>query len=628
MSKKKKKTVAELKPPQKAIAGPKPVSLFSFFENRRNQLIILSLVVILFYGNTLSNQYALDDGMVLRDNHIVQQGIKGISQILSHDSFYGSIGDTKNLTGGRYRPLPLISYAVELSLFGNNPFIFHLFNILFYLLTAVVLLLFLRKFIFREHPTAAFIATLLFIIHPVHTEVVANIKSRDEIFSLLYLLLTLYFLLEYILVSKRTLHFVLAMLFYFLALLSKENGLTFVGLLPLTIYFFTDKKIKEIVGLSMPFAAIAVFYFFIRILLIGLKNNQVSEVMDNPYLLASIPEKYATIFFVFLQYLRLLFWPHPLTYDYSYNQIAYRNFADTWVLISVALHLAMIVFAMLTLKKKNLFSWCIIFYLASILIVSNIAFNIGAPMAERFLYQASLAFVIFLVEAGRRIFVRFNVKTQPAFTVTAILLLAISLASGYVTVTRNQVWKSDETLFLHDIHTSSRSARANAYAGVSMIRLGDQLKDEKEKRSYMLQSLEYFRKAMAIKKDYITTFLDMGVAYSRLDSLDLAEAAWNEARKIDPDDNYFKTYDQYLAQSFYERGMKEGVEKNYEAAVIDLVKSVKYDPNNADEWYNLGGVYFTLQQFDKAKACWQKTLILNPKHQQASAGLNALPGKL
>ena len=91
-----------------------------FLNDRNFQVIIISLLVALFYGNTLSNQFALDDGMVILENKFVMKGITGIPDILTHDSFYGAIGNSENLSGGRYRPLSLVAFAMEYEMAGTN----------------------------------------------------------------------------------------------------------------------------------------------------------------------------------------------------------------------------------------------------------------------------------------------------------------------------------------------------------------------------------------------------------------------------------------------------------------------------------------------------------------------------
>ena len=74
---------------------------------------LFGLLAVLLYANTIGNQFALDDGLVLNDNAYVLKGIAGIPDILTHDSFHGAVGETDKLSGGRYRPLSLVTLAVE-----------------------------------------------------------------------------------------------------------------------------------------------------------------------------------------------------------------------------------------------------------------------------------------------------------------------------------------------------------------------------------------------------------------------------------------------------------------------------------------------------------------------------------
>ena len=109
-------------------------SFFAQLPERLAQPRIQQGVVLLcafgLYANTLNHQFALDDGLVLSDNVMVQKGIRGIPEILTKDSFFGSIGESAYLSGGRYRPLPLITYAIEVSFFGSKPGVHHLVNVL------------------------------------------------------------------------------------------------------------------------------------------------------------------------------------------------------------------------------------------------------------------------------------------------------------------------------------------------------------------------------------------------------------------------------------------------------------------------------------------------------------------
>jgi hypothetical protein len=132
--------------------------------------------------------------MVITENKFTQQGIKGIGDIFKYERFRGYFGkQSGKLTGERYRPLSIVSFAIEKSLFGSNKAISHLINVLLYALTGLLLyrvLLFMfpgdkgnkaRTWFF----SIPFLATSFFLFHPLHVEVVANIKGRDEIFAFL-----------------------------------------------------------------------------------------------------------------------------------------------------------------------------------------------------------------------------------------------------------------------------------------------------------------------------------------------------------------------------------------------------------------------------------------------------------
>ncbi|MFM9950690.1 MAG: glycosyltransferase family 39 protein, partial [Saprospiraceae bacterium] len=169
---------------------PAPIGKFS---NPLLLAAVLAAISFLLYANTLGHDYTLDDAIVITDNMFTQKGVSGIPGLFQYDTFYGFFkeeGKAALVSGGRYRPLTPAMFAVEVQLFGLKPFAGHLFNLLWYALTVVVLFALLRQlFMYKTDADRAgfiaFAAALLFAAHPVHTEVVANIKGRDEIIALL-----------------------------------------------------------------------------------------------------------------------------------------------------------------------------------------------------------------------------------------------------------------------------------------------------------------------------------------------------------------------------------------------------------------------------------------------------------
>src|ERR1700677_691549 len=241
-------------------------SLFSF--SFRTKCIILCSVCFLFYANSILNKYALDDELTILSNSFVQKGISGIPKILTNDSyasFYEDWGGdpTKQLSGGRYRPLSEIVFAIEQQFFGGSdilPYVRHFVNILAYMACVIAIFYFLEKFLFKKiawGSDIAFFATFLFAIHPIHTEVVANIKSLDEILSILFIMLTFIYGLKY-LQDKKSKHLAFALASYLLALLSKEYAVTLLFFVPFLFYLLMDKKPVQAIMATMPYVGVVV----------------------------------------------------------------------------------------------------------------------------------------------------------------------------------------------------------------------------------------------------------------------------------------------------------------------------------------------------------------------------------
>ncbi|MCS6990988.1 MAG: tetratricopeptide repeat protein [Chitinophagales bacterium] len=589
-----------------------------FVQSRAADVLVFAAAILL-YANTVNHGFVLDDGLVLEKNKYVQRGLAGIPDLLRHDSFHGSIGTSEFLSGGRYRPLSLMLFALEVELFGMRAEVHHLFHILWYGVVCTMVLFWLRQFVFPTRHGWAIAAALLFVVHPVHTEVVANIKSRDELLSLFFLLACLMQLDGEVTNGRWP---VISGLWFFLALLSKENGLIFTILIPLWLLWVRKIPPKHSLLYATGFWLIAVFYLLLRNSATPLRTPPVTEVMDHPYLLATAEQKLATIAVVFLTYLKLLFFPHPLTYDYSYHQIPYANFHQPLVWVSVAVHLLIVAVAFGCRTRYPVFSWCIVFYLMTLLLVSNLFFNVGTPLAERFLFQASLPFIAAVSWITSEFLSRLPVEKRIGHQAALLLLMTLLVLCSFVTVKRSAVWKDNRTLLLHDVHISSQSGRANTYAGIALIAAGDSAQAA-DKNNYYLQAVAYLKRALAIQPTYLPALLNLGVAYSRLDSLPQAAHFWLQARQLSPENKTLKKYFTYLFAKSFQLGIDAGIRKQYDSAVLYLTLAVAADSTHAEAWYNLGGAQFETGRFGDALNSFERCLALQPAHQAAQRGKKA-----
>ena len=252
-------------------------------------------------------------------------------------------------------------------------FVSHFINVLLYALTCLILykvlqLLFVNRTQKQWYLSISFIATLLFLIHPIHTEVVANIKGRDEILSLLGALLAMYYVLKYL--NQAKIYYLFNIFISFtIGLFSKEIAVVFLAIIPLSIYFFCDQKNKLRLGVIsvIPLMIASVIYFYVRHKVVGEFSFEPSlELMNNSFLGMKVGEKYATIFYTLIIYLKLLIFPHPLTYDYYPYHIPMMSWSNLWPILSLLIHLILGFYAIIGIKQKNPVAFGILFYLIAL----------------------------------------------------------------------------------------------------------------------------------------------------------------------------------------------------------------------------------------------------------------------
>lgn len=576
-----------------------PKALLSF----KIQAIIIAILAFVLYFNTLQNEMAFDDNIVIVRNEYVLQGIAGIPDILSKDgyeSYYRQFNADNQLIGGRYRPLSLITFALEQQLMGpidrdkvdsvihhdfvpdmkgayeqqllHQMHVRHLMNILWFTLSVLVLLYFLRYVVFKNNPGIAFLACILFTIHPIHTEVVANVKSRDEIMSLLFISLTFISAFKY-LELKKAAWLVAALGSLLLAFLSKEYAITLLVLLPLAFYLFGNRPLgKSLLG-TLPYLCLSFLYLMFRFRIVPpMGVDADANILNNPYALAEGSQKLATEIATALNYLKLLFFPHPLTFDYSYNQIPYKTFADFRVWLSILVHGGLVLGVIYFLRKRSVLCFGLAFYLLNLLLICNIIFDIGATMGERLIYHSSLGFSIcaaWLIFKGAELIN--PVKTGKIALASIMVILAVSC--GYATIKRNPDWKNNNTLFTHDVAISQNSVLANVNVAISLMNSSDAEKDSIKRVDELKKSISLYNKALSIHPTYDKAYLNKSLAWFRMGIFDSVLSNLDKTRSLYPN-----------------------------------------HPQLPSIYYNLGIAFANSRRFDKSLVCWDITRKLVPNY--------------
>ncbi len=577
-------------------------------QKTKHQIVCLIVLVFGLNLNTLWNDYAVDDVIVMTQNKYVEKGIAGIPDILTNHLFSGYSGSGPALSEKRYRPVAQITYAMEHQFCGNNPLVSHSINVLLFVILIFVLYKLLHEHIFKnQHPDLAFIVCLIFTVHPIHSEVIANVKSRDELICFLMVLLSLYYFAKY--ENKKTWKFLaLAISAFFVALLSRESATTFIIGLPLFIYFFFNKNLKKALWYAIPLICAFVVYFIIRHLIIqGNQQTAALDILNSPFMNDSATQAFASKIVILCKYLFVLIFPFQLSSDYGYNQIPYVQLISASFIASLLLLVGLIAFAIFPFKRKSLISFSILYFFVSISLASNLVVDIGTPFSERLLFQASLAFCIvlayFYLEARKRL------KLAPDL----ILLLVLSLFS-FKTFCRNSEWKNNETLYSHDIQTSPNSLRLNLFWVESNLKsagaesnLEKRKEDFKKAIEFANHSLELQPKNIDATKYLVNGYCGLLLCYPSVDlflkdnQLENSSTSSNESIES-------------LSKFFYKQGNGLFEQNKLEEAVFCFKKSVELSPNNVESWYSLGGTYLRMKNVSAAKDAWDRVKVLNPNH--------------
>lgn len=474
---------------------------------------VLMALAFALYAIGINYGYVLDDEITFWKNVYVQKGIGGLKEIFTTDSFMGYFKEQKFvLEGGRYRPLSLATFALEVEFFGpNHPAISHFINVLLYgftglLLYRILIGLFPVEEGGRWYVSLPFIASAVFVLHPLHVECVANIKGRDEILALLGGLGAVWATLKYF-DTQRAYWLAVSALALLLGMFAKENALTFIVIVPLTVWCFTRVPLGRNIAATLPLIVAALVFLYIRHDALGYTLNHGRsnvDLMNNPFIGMTGNEKFATIFLTLGWYIKLLFVPHPLTIDYYPYHVPKVDWSDWRALAGLALNAGLGVWALLNIRKHRIPAYGILFYLVTLSIVSNLFVSVGTFMNERFVYMPSVGFCLLVGWfLARKLPEMIGEKTDNPYPLGLILMAVITGLSAYRVITRIPDWQSGLTLNQSAVEVSPGSARSHCFYATGLY----------EERYKNNKNQEERKQLVAIMEDHVKQSLEINPTY-------------------------------------------------------------------------------------------------------------------
>jgi protein O-mannosyl-transferase len=482
--------------------------------------LIVGVVGVLLYANTYHHGYAIDDEVAINLNQNVQKGFSGISGIFKQDFW-----EFLNQKSGYYRPLPLMTFAIEHEFFDNNPAVSHAGNIVLYGITGFFVFLLLQKWFRSTNQLLLLLISLLFISHPIHTEVVANIKSRDEILSSLFLLLTLYTFDIYF-DTKKAKYLIISCLAMYLAYLSKESAIIGLGLIALVAFTFKNQNISKSIISIIPFLIVTAIFFFQKVSMLGsLSGNIDKNLTVYPYFMEKT--QFLSTFKLFAYYLKMCFMPYPLLHDYSYNQIPSGKVSDIITLAGLAIFGGIVYLIFKNLSHRNWLFFGLTFFMFTIFPALAFTLSRGGIFAERFLYFPLLGILILLVFSLNTISQKpvnqdVSENLQKSNFLLVIFSIIVIAGFSYLTIKRNPAWKDNFALNQADIEHGAENAMIQLhYANSYSDKFGVE-KDEKLKKEYLEKSFIGYHKAIALT-GIGEAYFGLGGLYRMQNKLDSAK---------------------------------------------------------------------------------------------------------
>ncbi|MCK5180708.1 MAG: tetratricopeptide repeat protein [Candidatus Omnitrophica bacterium] len=543
----------------------------------------MALIIIMgfaVYSNSFNSNFFWDDGLLIKNNEYIRSWTN-LAHLFTKD--IGSGGGTGK-TYTSYRPLQMVTYMVDYSLWTLNPKGYHLTNILLHI-SAALGVYWLINMIFREN-WLSLLTGLLFVVHPIHTEAVTYISGRADPLALLFMLLCFIFYIKSY-GSKGMGAPILMLLSYAFALLSRENSLILPVLLLLYHYSF-KKKVR--IEKFLPVAGLAAVYIVLRATV--LKALLAADVAHTTTLFQRLPGFFVAV----ATYSKLLFLPFDLHMEYGLKLFPWGNFK---AILGIIIVCAVLIYVFRRKNNDQLVFFSILWFFITLLPVSNL-YPINAYMAEHWLYLPSIGFFLIMAKAisiGATLPRRQAGGRLPLLKILTIIF-AICLLAFYscLTVKQNVLWRDPLSFFERTLKYSPDNARvhynlSNAYK--TKNRLGN--------------AIAGYQKAVEIDPDYAEAHNNLGAVYAAINKNEEAVASYRRAVTIDAG----------FAEAHNNLGAVYAAMHKNEEAIASYKKAIGIDGDFAGAYINLGVIYRSMNNNDDAIAYYRKALEIDPGHAEA-----------
>lgn len=578
-----------------AAAGRSNAFAYRLFTGNFLPMVILVLITLAVYYNSLSNGFVFDDYAVIVENKYIADLGSNLVAFLGDQYFIVAGGEDS------YRPVATLSYFLVHSIAGLNPFYFHLSSVLLHTLNVILVFILARSIL--EIRFGAILAGLLFACHPVLTEAVDCIAFNEDLLAAFFFLLALY-----IYVAKLAREFAagaysLSLLFYLCGLLSKEMAITLPAIIWLyDVTFRGDSEQKLNVSFAaatfiqrwrvyLGYALVSFFYLVLRFYVFA-KPGEGGQILYGTFF-----ERLIYLPHHIFSFIKLAIFPYELKVAHVFAYPPHFFTPANLMGFTAIIGLAVASFFLFRNYKALFFG--IWWFLISLLPVSNLI-QIFNPFAERYLYIPVIGFCLavtaFLPVPFRRVS-KIGRAVDIASLVVVVLILCFYTP---VTVARNRDWKDDLTLW-------SKAVRQSPHSGVARGSLGHAYQE----RGMLAEAIAEYEAAVRLMPNHFKAYYNLGVIYDQQNDFEQASTNYKRSIRINPG---FANAHFNLANLYQKNGLTGAAVEHYQT-VIEL------SPEDIEARTNLGVAYAMQGKLGQAIAAWEGVLKIDPANISAKENI-------
>jgi len=574
--------------------------VFDFFDSKKRVLFLLFILIAIIFGKTISYKYSpIDDPSLIRDKIGWLQNWTN-----ADDAFKQGVFFSEKDQGMYYRPLLTLSFMIDAKLGKGYPGFFHFMNILYHLLACYLFYIFLL--LVFQNRNIAWLAALIFAVHPAIVHAVAWIPGRNDSLLAIFVLLSMTSFHRYFMNPNRK-DLIYLIIFYLLALFTKENAV----ILPVIFLFYLFKNFKEKAKSVLTVAGVTLLLAFLFMLL---RQNFTSS--KSPIEVLSFGAMLKDSLFAFLIYLGKTVLP--------VNFSILPNILDSSIIPGFVILFAGGIIAYRfrrSLSKIGILGFILfIFTLIPAILMTSIS-NTQIHYEHR-LYFPLMGFIIFSADILKNIrysalavlgavfifaivsFVRTdNYKNSVKFS-QASVREAPSQATAYNMMGLEYFYhkKYDKSLEMYNMALAKdpKYIRALFNKGVLLV----------EMKKYT-EAIESLHLGFKIDSTNGGALLTMGKAYNGIKDNENALKFLNKAILNSP-----KYADAYITRALIFEELSQNAK-----AVEDYEKAILLNPQNADNYNNRANQYMALGEHQKAISDYNKAIEINPANKNYKSNL-------